>query len=72
MFHNWTSSSVLELNNFVEKELYVNIFASQKHPHFFFPSETYFLCCTFSRREMRQKIVMAKSRFNLEEKYGKT
>ena len=30
----------------------------------------HFLCCTFSRREMRQKIAMTKSRLNLKEKYG--
>ena len=32
--------------------------------------QIYFLCCTFSRREMRQKIAMTKSRLNLKEKYG--
>ena len=50
----------------------MDIFASHKLPHFFVPSEIYFLRCTFCRREMRQKIVMTKSQLNLEEKYGKT
>lgn len=46
-------------------------FCTTQIPAFLLPNRSY-LFSTFSRREMRQKIVMTKSQRNMEEKYGKT